>query len=283
MPKPNPPSHSATVPLPPGFPAPSETYGMAAPGYSFPGPGWTGPFRTRPSNDFDLGGKLHDLLYCVNGVDLENARPGMASLGGLARLFGYEFLRRLSLPTLLFGTGIDERVRAALDDALAQQQPPKRDETMMRVSRLSKADWIFRRLNASSAARSSVYASAMDGISQTFFLDRDSDRDQYWISGDGFRNVLADPACKAALNRPAVYLMIPYAALRPPRPRLTRIEHGKYASHEITSEDLLTQHPDDVAPGFLKWFESVYRDTFQAVTAVTSKVGRTQTPGARPL
>jgi hypothetical protein len=50
------------------MPGPDSREGSALPGFNFVGPGWNGPFRTRPRNAFDFAAKIHDLTYCLNGL-----------------------------------------------------------------------------------------------------------------------------------------------------------------------------------------------------------------------
>jgi hypothetical protein len=50
------------------MPQPDAREGSALSGYNFAGPGWNGPFRTRPTNAFDFASKIHDLCYCINGL-----------------------------------------------------------------------------------------------------------------------------------------------------------------------------------------------------------------------
>lgn len=65
--------HGLPQPQPPkGMPKPDETDGWAFAGdVNFAGPGWSGPFRTRPRNHFDFASKLHDLAYCVNDLEIK--------------------------------------------------------------------------------------------------------------------------------------------------------------------------------------------------------------------
>ena len=51
------------------WPSSSETDGWAFLGnMNFPGPGWSGSFRIRPTTQFDLAAKIHDLHYALNGL-----------------------------------------------------------------------------------------------------------------------------------------------------------------------------------------------------------------------
>lgn len=68
-----------TTPLP-QLPCPRKKDGWALAGnHHFPGPGWSGEFRTRPTNLFDLAAKLHDLAFELNGlqVNLTGARSAI--------------------------------------------------------------------------------------------------------------------------------------------------------------------------------------------------------------
>lgn len=52
-----------------------EKEGRAAPGVNFAGPGFRHTFAMRPADLFDFAGKIHDLAYQMNGVNLMGGDP----------------------------------------------------------------------------------------------------------------------------------------------------------------------------------------------------------------
>ena len=66
----------------PHLPRPQLDLGGVAiePGRNFPGKGWRGPYAQRPIDLIDLGGKLHDAAYDLNGVDLFTNITGLRPL-----------------------------------------------------------------------------------------------------------------------------------------------------------------------------------------------------------
>jgi hypothetical protein len=53
------------------MPGRNATDGWAFAGdVNFAGPGWSGVFRTRPRNFFDLASKIHDLHYCLHDLSI---------------------------------------------------------------------------------------------------------------------------------------------------------------------------------------------------------------------
>ena len=234
------------------WPDPNKTSGWAFLGeMNFPGRGWSGPFRTRPVTMFDLAAKIHDLHYEINAIS-----------------FSYNNLIPWNHHNFLPWNWGDHN-------------------TDPEISRKAKADYIFKKMN-DLYWEGDVWSRTLNFLSHQVFFDDP----KFFCKGDGFVSFLND-FDSPDLGDPTKYLMIPYSQLSAPPVKEETFIHsrgigptnGKTISPRRTIRERLSRKvpdylaiaPEDIHPGFFRWGEQMYGETWFKIKEITDETDFTFT------
>ncbi|MEO1457923.1 MAG: hypothetical protein AAFV49_10245 [Pseudomonadota bacterium] len=212
--------------------------------------------RRRPKTTFDLALRIRELNYLVNALPVAERMELQTASGALFYFSGQPLSDHCTLDAL------GDVMRARLRRDLTRMDRC----TRKRLSRLAKCDHVFALLTRAAAGGSAMCGSpgagpaagderrgiepaALPARADSLLLDRPGDR-AFWSAGDGFVNVLTDPACLRLLSDPERFLLIPSAALAP-LGRLRGVTAGPALRHGTAGHG---PHPADRTPGFAAWF-----------------------------
>lgn len=256
---------------------------------NFTGRGWRRFAHSRPVNHFDLAAKVHDLHYHYNKVSFAD-RPAaqqylQSRLGKLGEVFRY------------FVSWDRAKVRETLRNAIAAGDIP--DHQRKQISRLAKADRIFRLMNHHRAEMRRKWGYRDDNavvrflnkMSRSVFLDSAKDA-EFYVRGDGFANLfvpLAQPAGDQCPTEPermnATDTMRSFGAFIPRRtlahPPLKTIKRvclssGKLLHDRVPDHEALVaeEHETDL----FSWFNAHYGPVMDDIRALDDQTGEELVP-----
>ena len=211
---------------------------------NFPGPGWSGTFKTRPTTLFDLAAKIHDLHYTLNGSEF-----GLIFRNGLGHILPQ--WSRLHFRT----------------------KSPS-------LSRQAKADYIFRKMNEAKwdAGR---WSGTLNYLSRRVFFD---DPKYFCKGDGFINFLEAEKASELNDPSEFLMIPYSQLSTQPviEETYIYRRHHGPVFSKgavgggsqtkEIrtrTIPDYSSIVPEDYTPGFFAWAEKTYGNTWSRIRSIT--------------